>query len=99
MGTIHAEERTMLIPAPPFSRGLERYAGIQVNRPQYANRTAVLMAEARTVRRSSGGRKITPKGMRTRFGCQMAGSGTLRRIHNVKTAGRSPMTNSARQPQ
>ena len=49
IGAIQAELFTMLNPAPPFSTGVAKYAGTQVNRPQYAKSTRLDIPMATTV--------------------------------------------------
>src|SRR5438046_204402 len=94
----------MPIPAPPFSTEAERNVGIQVNNPQYAKSTTVAIDEPISVKRNKGGRNIslrfpeTPPMAPPARDLHMAGSGTLRRIQNVRRAGKMPMRNNALQP-
>src|SRR5436309_893484 len=88
-------------PRPPCAAGSDKYAGIQVNSPQYPNMPQAFMAVASAPLRKTSLRSRSRKELRV---CDFsrsfhsAGSGTRRWIQDASNAGSTPAKNTARQP-
>src|ERR1700733_6663953 len=90
-------------PTPPCEMGRDRYAGTQRLNPHHAKRQHAFISVRIMVKGRSLPRKISATPPRVedavlRLFFQISGSSTLRRIHSVKKAGRTPTKKTARQP-
>src|ERR1041385_3447950 len=101
-GIRYAVDFTTVIPAPPFSIGDARRFGSQKKSPQYANWRVPASRQASSVLLRSSGPNRTRYGF-TRVApdalCafHMSGSGTLRDVQRIKSAGSPPIAKSQRQ--
>src|SRR5262249_5445907 len=103
VGIIHPVDFTILMPAPPWSTGLARNAGIQVISPQYPNITAEVTPVASNVRlmrvrRAAESDRRALRSSRVWLLAHTSGSCTPFRIQNTSRAGSTPAANNQRHP-